>query len=64
MKVVEFAGKTCDRFQRLLHSYVNNELSVETTHEVLKHLERFSRNVNLLIPVGFFLSAAAVGAVD
>lgn len=39
MKVVEFAGKTCDRIQRLLHSYVNNELSVETTHEVLKHLE-------------------------
>lgn len=40
MKVLSFEGKLCDRTRALFDSYLNNELLVETYHEVLKHLER------------------------
>ncbi|MGH9762488.1 MAG: anti-sigma factor family protein [Blastocatellia bacterium] len=38
MKIIEFEQKDCARIRPYLDSYVNNELLVETNHEVLKHL--------------------------
>jgi anti-sigma factor RsiW len=39
MSFADSGGTACERFERYLHSYVNNELSIETNHEVLRHLE-------------------------
>lgn len=39
MSVLEFEQGYCKRIRIYLDSYVNNELMVETTHEVLRHLE-------------------------
>src|SRR2546423_6984759 len=39
MNVIDFEQSKCRRFQTYLDSYLNNELLVETTHDVLKHLE-------------------------
>jgi hypothetical protein len=39
MKLVHFGENTCARIRRYMDSYVNNELLVETNHEVLRHLE-------------------------
>lgn len=39
MSVLEFEQGYCKRIRVYLDSYVNNELMVETTHEVLRHLE-------------------------
>ena len=39
MKVLNFNSKQCERVRRQLDAYLSNELLVETTSEVLKHLE-------------------------
>ena len=39
MKVLNFDSKQCERIRRQLDAYLSNELLVETTGEVLKHLE-------------------------
>jgi Putative zinc-finger len=39
MKLVHFADNACERIRRYMDSYINNELLVETNHEVLRHLE-------------------------
>ena len=39
MNVLNFDSKQCERVRRQLDAYVSNELLVETTSEVLKHLE-------------------------
>lgn len=39
MKVLDFDSKQCERVRRQLDAYLSNELLVETTGEVLKHLE-------------------------
>src|SRR5215471_347645 len=39
MNVVNFGSKQCERIRRQLDAYLSNELLVETTAEVLKHLE-------------------------
>jgi hypothetical protein len=39
MKVLNFDSKQCERVRRQLDAYLSNELLVETTGEVLKHLE-------------------------
>ena len=38
MKVIEFDRNNCKRIRAFLDSYLNNELLVETAHEVLRHL--------------------------
>src|SRR6266496_4563692 len=39
MNVVNFEDGHCKRIRSYLDSYLNNELTVETNHEVLTHLE-------------------------
>jgi predicted anti-sigma-YlaC factor YlaD len=39
MNIVKFEQKNCIRIRAFLDSYINDELLVETTHEVLRHLE-------------------------
>ncbi len=39
MNVLSFEPKQCERVRRQLDAYLSNELLVETTSEVLKHLE-------------------------
>ena len=39
MKVINFDSKQCERVRGQLDAYLSNELLVETTGEVLKHLE-------------------------
>jgi anti-sigma factor RsiW len=39
MNVLDFDAKQCKRVRRQLDAYLSNELLVETTDEVLKHLE-------------------------
>ena len=39
MKVLNFDSKQCERVRRQLDAYLSNELLVETTSEVLQHLE-------------------------
>jgi anti-sigma factor (TIGR02949 family) len=39
MNVINFDNRNCKKIRAYLDSYVNNELSVDTCHEVLKHLE-------------------------
>ena len=39
MNVLDFDSKQCERIRRQLDAYLSNELLVETTSEVLKHLE-------------------------
>jgi anti-sigma factor (TIGR02949 family) len=39
MNVLNFDAKQCERTRRQLDSYLSNELLVETTSEVLRHLE-------------------------
>jgi hypothetical protein len=38
MNVINFNDKACEKIQRYFDSYVDNELQVETNHEVLQHL--------------------------
>ena len=38
MKVIGFERNYCKKIEALLDSYLDNELLVETTHEVLKHI--------------------------
>jgi hypothetical protein len=40
MNVINFEDGHCKRIRSYLDSYLNNELMVETNHEVLTHLER------------------------
>jgi len=40
MKVIDFEGAQCKRMASYLDSYINGELSVETSQEVQKHTER------------------------
>lgn len=40
MNVISFEQNNCRRVQAYIDSYLNNELLVETTHEVLRHLEK------------------------
>jgi Putative zinc-finger len=42
MKVINFEQHNCNKLRAYLDSYLNNELLVETTHEVLQHLENCS----------------------
>jgi anti-sigma factor (TIGR02949 family) len=39
MNIINFDAKQCERIRRQLDAYVSNELLVETTSEVLRHLE-------------------------
>ncbi len=39
MNLVKFEDGQCNRIRSYLDSYLNNELMVETNHEVLRHLE-------------------------
>lgn len=39
MNVIHFESKMCEKIRSYLDSYLNNELLIETNHEVLKHLE-------------------------
>ena len=39
MTLLRFQDKDCEKFHGYLDAYLSNELLVETTHEVLKHLE-------------------------
>jgi anti-sigma factor (TIGR02949 family) len=39
MSTINFNDAVCDRMQKQLDTYLSNELSVETTHEMMKHLE-------------------------
>jgi anti-sigma factor (TIGR02949 family) len=39
MKLMQFGDNACARIRRYMDSYINNELLVETNHEVLRHLE-------------------------
>ena len=39
MKVISMEDKICEKIQKSLDAYVDNELLVETNQEVLKHLE-------------------------
>jgi hypothetical protein len=39
MNVLDFSSKQCERIRRQLDAYLSNELLVETTAEVVKHLE-------------------------
>jgi len=40
MNVLTFDSKECERIRRHLDAYLSNELLVETTSEILRHLER------------------------
>jgi predicted anti-sigma-YlaC factor YlaD len=42
MNILKFEQNNCTRIRAFLDSYLNNELLVETTHEVLRHLETCS----------------------
>src|SRR5436309_2972426 len=39
MTVIPIGPKHCEKARKYLDSYISNELMVETSHEVLKHLE-------------------------
>ena len=39
MKLMQFGDSACARIRRYMDSYIDNELLVETNHEVLRHLE-------------------------
>jgi hypothetical protein len=39
MGIIQFENKECRRIRAFLDSYLDNELLIETNHEVLKHLE-------------------------
>lgn len=39
MNVISFGDSACEKVRRYLNSYIDNELLVETNHEVLRHLE-------------------------
>ena len=39
MRLVQFGDNPCARIRRYVDSYINNELLVETNHELLRHLE-------------------------
>ena len=39
MNIINFDAKQCERIRRQLDAYISNELLVETTSEVLRHLE-------------------------
>lgn len=38
MNVIGFERNYCKRIERLLDSYLNNELLIETVNEILKHI--------------------------
>src|SRR6516164_3231294 len=62
MNVLNFDSKQCERVRRQLDSYLGNELQVETTSEVLKHLETCeacSRELELRVRVREALQRAA-----
>jgi anti-sigma factor (TIGR02949 family) len=40
MNIVHFGEGECGKIRRYLDSYIDNELLVETNHEVLRHLEK------------------------
>jgi anti-sigma factor (TIGR02949 family) len=42
MNIIPFGDSDCEKVSRYMDSYVNNELLVETNHEVLRHLETCS----------------------
>ena len=39
MKVIDFGQAECKKLEQYLDSYVNNELTVETSHKLVAHLE-------------------------
>ena len=48
MNVIDFREKACGRIRQYLDSYLDNELLVETNHEVLKHLSTCPECAQLL----------------
>src|SRR5262245_43334772 len=48
MTVVPIGPKQCEKTRKYLDSYISNELTVETNHEVLKHLEKCSECSHVL----------------
>jgi anti-sigma factor (TIGR02949 family) len=48
MNVIGFEGSQCRKVRTYLDSYLNNELLVETNHEVLKHLQSCEECARLL----------------
>ncbi len=43
MKLLDFEAKSCERIRNYLDAYLSSELLVETSLEVLGHLERCPR---------------------
>ena len=48
MKLIRFEPRDCARIRVYLESFLNDELLVETTHDVLRHLEDCFDCVELL----------------
>ena len=48
MGIIQFENKECRRIRAFLDSYLDNELLIETNHEVLKHLENCTECAALL----------------
>src|SRR2546423_13996510 len=48
MNVINFEPHNCQKLRAYLDSYLSNELLVETTHEVLRHLEHCPACVEVL----------------
>jgi putative zinc finger protein len=48
MTLVPIGPKQCEKTRKYLDSYISNELTVETNHDVLKHLENCSKCSHVL----------------
>jgi hypothetical protein len=73
MNVINFEQHHCKRVRDYLDSYLNNELLVETTHEVLRHLEQCAgctealenrRRVKALLKTAVMKETASVALED
>ena len=73
MNVINFEQHHCKRVRDYLDSYLNNELLVETTHDVLRHLEQCAecadalenrRRVKALLKTAVMKETASVALED
>ena len=48
MKVVNFNDRACERYRRYFDAYLDNELLVETNHDVLQHLNSCAECARIL----------------
>src|SRR5262245_29118665 len=48
MNVVNFNERACERYRRYLDAYLDNDLIVETSHDVLQHLSASSDCASVL----------------